>query len=105
MQLVGPGRVDDEPIPRIGHDHRENALQLPERQLGETLGHSSRVAIADDQSRRQGLCLGDIYTDAHAKLFSFDIERGASPGGDASPDFLLRRSVATSEGRARRPVS
>ena len=81
MQLVGPDGVDDEPIRPIAHDHRENALQSPERQLGQTLGLSSRVAIADDQIRRQGLCHGDSCADAHPKPFGFDIERGASPGG------------------------
>lgn len=103
MQLFGPGRVDDEPIRPIAHDHWQNALQRPERQLGQTLGLSSTVTIADDQIRRQGFCFGDICTDAHAK--PFDIECGASPGGDASPDFLLRRSLAPSEGRSRRPAS
>lgn len=85
MQLVGLGRVDDELIRPIADDHWENAPQSPERQLGQILGFSSSIPIADDQIRRQGLRLGDICTDAQAKPFGFDIERDVSSGGDASP--------------------
>ncbi|GCD55490.1 hypothetical protein NBRC3222_0827 [Acetobacter pasteurianus NBRC 3222] len=74
MQMIRPGRIQNQPIRRIdGHDGRDTVLE-PQRQLFQTQPITVRISVHQHQIGIQCLSFGDRNAGAQPQLAGCEID-------------------------------
>src|SRR3546814_8587469 len=91
MQMIGAGRIEDDPVGQIGGDDRGVALQDPEREAVERLSVGRGRGVLYEETGDEDLSLGGGHPDAQAGGLGRNVRR------DHYPPSPVRSEEHTSE--------